>query len=252
MGACSQHTNQESTLGPKRLVLWDIDHTLIETRGVGAEVFAAAFEAATGKRLEAMPDPTGLTEAEIFRRAADAQGIDADATFDHFAQLQAAEYRARSGELRTRGRVLPGVHAALRTIANAPDLLQTVLSGNTRAGSAAKLTAFRLDTFLDLTVSAGGDDDPVRANLVPIVWDRVAKTHGISFSPHDTVLLGDTPADIETGHAHGCRVIAVATGRADIKQLRTAGADQTFADLTDTTAVLRAISMNHRDIDPHP
>jgi len=228
-------------LGPNRLVLWDIDHTLIETRGVGGEVFAAAFEAATGMRLESMPDPTGLTEAEIFRRAADAHGIDGDAMFPRFAKLQAAEYQVRAADLRARGRALPGAERALRGIAEASDLLQTVLSGNTRAAAAAKLAAFGLDRYLDLEVSSGGDDDPVRANLVPVVWGRVTEKCGIRFGPADTVLLGDTPADVETGHVHGCRVIAVATGKTSARELYAEGPRQVLADLTDTAAVLEAI-----------
>jgi len=228
-------------VGPNRLVLWDVDHTLIETRGVGGEVFRAAFEAATGRRLESMPDPTGLTEAEIFRRAVEAHGVDDPTAFERFTQLQAAEYRLRGGELHMRGRVLPGVIATLRAVAASSDLLQTVLSGNTRAAAAAKLAVFRLGAYLDLEVSAGGDDDPVRANLVPVVWERVADKYGIRFGPTDTVLLGDTPADVETGRAHGCRVIGVTTGRASAEELRTAGADQVLADLTRTATVLEAI-----------
>jgi phosphoglycolate phosphatase-like HAD superfamily hydrolase len=221
--------------------LWDVDHTLLETRGVGGEVFATAFEAATGKRLELMPDPTGLTEAEIFRRATEAHGIDGSAAFPRFAELLAAEYRVRAAELRARGRALPGADRALREVAESSDLLQTVLSGNTRAAAAAKLAVFGLDSYLDLAVSAGGDDDAVRANLVPVVWERVAQAYGIRFGPADTVLLGDTPADVETGHAHGCRVVAVGTGRAGVEQLHAVGADQVLTDLTDTATVLGAI-----------
>jgi hypothetical protein len=60
------------------LVLWDIDHTLIETGSVGSEVFAEAFQAATGRRLESMPDSTGLTEAQIVWRALVEHAIEDD------------------------------------------------------------------------------------------------------------------------------------------------------------------------------
>ena len=225
----------------RRLVLWDVDHTLIETGGVGGEVFAEAFQGATGRRLESMPDPTGLTEPEIFRRALAALGIEDGGLFERFTELQAAEYRARGGELLTRGRVLPGVHAALRAVGAAPDLLQSVLSGNTRVAARAKLAVFRLGGYFDLEVSAGGDDDPVRAHLVPVVWERAAEKYGIRFDADSTVLVGDTPADIETGHANGCRVAAVATGRTSAEELRAAGADHVFAHLSDTPAVLTAL-----------
>jgi phosphoglycolate phosphatase-like HAD superfamily hydrolase len=224
-----------------RLVLWDIDHTLIETGGVGSEVFAEAFQAATGRRLESMPDPTGLTEPEIFRRALAEHGIPGEGMFEQFAEIQAAEYRANGGQLLARGRVLPGVHAALRAVGGSADLVQSVLSGNTRLAARAKLAVFRLAGYLDLEVSAGGDDDSVRANLVPVVWERAAEKYGIRFDANSTVLVGDTPADIETGHANGCRVISLATGRTSADDLCAAGADQVLADLTDTPAVLAAL-----------
>jgi phosphoglycolate phosphatase-like HAD superfamily hydrolase len=225
----------------RRLVLWDIDDTLIETGGVGSEVFAEAFQAATGRRLGSMPDPTGLTEVQIFRRALVEHGIEDDGLFERFAEAQAAEYRARGGQLLTRGRVLPGVHVVLRAVSASADLVQSVLSGNTRMAAQAKLAVFRLGGYLDLEVGAGGDDDPVRANLVPVVWERVAEKYGIRFDAGSTVLVGDAPADVETGHAHGCRVLAVATGKSSAEELRAAGADQVLADLTNTPEVLAAL-----------
>jgi phosphoglycolate phosphatase len=100
------------------LVLWDIDHTLIETRGVGGEIYADAFRTVTGRPLTTMPELSGRTEPVIFREALQANGINdpADDLYSRFADEQAHGYADRTDELRSRGRALPGAEDALRTL----------------------------------------------------------------------------------------------------------------------------------------
>jgi phosphoglycolate phosphatase len=222
-----------------RLVLWDIDHTLIDTGGVGSEVFSSAFEMITGKPLGEMPDPTGLTEQAIFEKACQSSGVEkADALFEDFAEAQAAEYQRRARELHDRGRILPGVLDVLVDLGHRDDVVSTVLSGNPRAAGSAKLEAFGLHRYLDLEVSAGGDDDAHRPALVPIVWRRAQEKHGVSFGPHNTVVVGDSPADIATAQANRCRVIAVATGKTSALDLAREHPDVVLPDLADTESLL--------------
>ena len=222
-----------------RLVLWDIDHTLIETGGVGSEVFRSAFEKITGESLGDMPDPTGLTERLIFEKACESSGVEkAAGLFEDFAAAQAAEYRRRRWDLSQRGRVLPGVTDILLELEHRDDVVSTVLSGNPRAAGAAKLEVFGLDRYLDLEVSAGGDDDADRPALVPVVWRRVRAKYRLSFVPHTTVVVGDSPADIATAHANRCRAVAVATGKTSTLDLIRERPDVVLPDLTDTDAVL--------------
>lgn len=225
-----------------RLVLWDIDHTLIETGGVGSEVFRFAFERITGKSLVEMPDPTGLTERSIFERACRGSGVDQPSEFfAEFAIAQAAEYRRRAEDLRNRGRILPGVGDILAFVEKLTGVLQSVLSGNPRVTAKAKLEAFDLDRYLNLEMSAGGDDDEHRPALVPVVWQRVYGKFGVRFTGADTVLVGDSPADIATAHANGCRVVAVATGKTSIEDLMADRPDAVLRDLRDTASVLDAL-----------
>lgn len=228
--------------GSGLLVLWDVDHTLLETRGVGSVVFREAFEAATGVGLEVMPDPTGLTEPAIFDAACRMAGVTVSLEVRSvFYDEQVQAYLRHAAELRERGRVLPGVREVLESLAGRGGVLQSVLSGNTRAASRAKLGVFGLDGYVDWDVAAGGDDHQVRPSLVPFVWDRVREKYGTYVGPVYTVLVGDTPADVKTGNANGCRVVGVATGRTDVDGLRRAGADPVLTDLSDTAAVLEAL-----------
>ncbi len=86
------------------LVLWDIDHTLVETGGVGGEIYAAAFEKVTGRPLKTMPGVSGRTEPVIFREALALHDIDDPGNlFVTFAEEQARGYSDRVAEMRERG-----------------------------------------------------------------------------------------------------------------------------------------------------
>jgi phosphoglycolate phosphatase len=224
------------------LVLWDIDHTLIETRGVGSQVYAEAFAKVTGHPLDKMPELAGRTEPVIFREALKINGIETgEDLYTEFAAEQARGYLAHLDELRDRGRALPGAAEALRELSHRTDVIQSILTGNTRASAEIKLRAFDLDRYLDFDIGAYGTDDDTRANLVGAARQRAEKAHGISFDNGATVLIGDTPNDVAAARASGARIIAVATGKDSATALAEAGALTVLADLTDTLAVIAAI-----------
>jgi phosphoglycolate phosphatase len=224
------------------LVLWDIDHTLIETRGVGGQVYAETFAKVTGRRLEKMPELAGRTEPVIFRDALKVNGIiGSDDLYPQFADEQARGYANHLDELRRRGRALPGAAEVLRALSRRDDVTQSVLTGNTRPSAEIKLRAFGLDRYLDVDIGAYGTDDDTRANLVAIARLRAEKKHGHPFDDGQTVLIGDTPNDIAAARESGARIIAVATGRDTADDLRAAGADTVLDDLTDSLTVLTAI-----------
>ena len=224
------------------LVLWDIDHTLIETRGVGSQVYAEAFAKVTGHPLEKMPELAGRTEPVIFREALKVNGVEPDEDlYDQFAAEQARGYAAHLDELRARGRALPGAAEALRALSERNDVLQSVLTGNTRPSAEIKLRAFDLDRYLDFDIGAYGTDDDTRAKLVDVARQRAEKTHGFSFDDGATILIGDTPNDVAAAQASGARIIAVATGKDSAAALAEAGAPTVLTDLTDTPAVFATV-----------
>jgi phosphoglycolate phosphatase-like HAD superfamily hydrolase len=224
------------------LVLWDIDHTLIETRGVGGEIYAEAFRLVTGHPLDEMPALAGRTEPVIFREALKAHGIaDTGDLYGRFADEQARGYATRTDELRRRGRALPGAAEALRALAGRPDVIESVLTGNTRPAAETKLRAFGLDRYLNMDVGAYGTDDDDRPNLVKVARQRAEAAYAVRLDPESTVLIGDTPNDVAAARDGGARIIAVATGSDTAKDLAQAGADTVFNDLTQTDDLLTAI-----------
>ncbi|WP_419994515.1 HAD family hydrolase [Streptomyces boninensis] len=212
----------------KRLVLWDIDHTLISTRGVGRELSATAFEATTGQKMRKQAKIDGITEPVIFRETAKLHGIDTDRTdFEAFACHLAKAHHERADELRDRGHALPGAVEALDAFAALPGVVQTVVSGNVRTVAEIKLQIFGLDRHIRWDVGAYGEDDDERAELVHLALQRA------SVAPTHAILIGDTPADVAAARDNAVRVIAVATGRSDEAELRATGSDVVLPNLLD-------------------
>ncbi|MFG2228362.1 HAD family hydrolase [Streptomyces sp. NPDC048644] len=225
----------------ERLVLWDIDHTLISTRGVGRELSALAFAQVTGIAMREQASVEGITEPVIFRETAALHGVATDrGDFERFAVALAQAHRDHSTQLRERGHALPGAAAALDRMAAAePGIRQSVVSGNIRAVAGIKLEVFGLDTHIDWAAGAYGDDAEVRSALVSLA---LARAGGVSPVPAErAVVIGDTPADVEAARANRVPVIAVASGRSSVQQLRAAGAERVLLDLRDTDLLLRLV-----------
>src|SRR5690348_9391872 len=95
-------------------VLWDSDHTLIDTRGVGRELSATAFLRSTGQPMRQQAKIDGITEQVIFRETARLHGMDTDRSdFERFARALTEAHLRKAAELRERGHALPGAAAAL-------------------------------------------------------------------------------------------------------------------------------------------
>lgn len=234
---------------PGRLVLWDVDHTLINAGRAGWRVYQLAFGEMFGRDVPAAPSMAGRTDRAIALETLALAGVPhARTQVDAFQRLLAQLAPGVADLVREYGRVLPGAAEAVRALAStatgSPDgapLVQSVLTGNMRALAQVKLGALGLDRDLDLQVGAYGDIHEIRADLVPLARARATAAYGADFSGAATVLVGDTPLDIEAAQVAGARAVAVASGEFPVADLAAAGADAVLPDLTDTAAVLAAI-----------
>jgi phosphoglycolate phosphatase len=225
------------------LVLWDIDHTLIENHGVNKETYALAFKLLTGRETEYRARTDGRTEPEIMRDMLAQHGI--TPTGDHVARmLEALESATLTNAvaLRERGHELPGARDVLAAFQASAEIIQSVLSGNIRPNAVTKLSAFGLEGFMDFEVGGYGSDDEVRANLVAVAQARATTKYRETFDKANTVLVGDTPRDVRAGLDGGARVVGVATGSDSVESLRAAGAGVVLPDLRDTRAVAEAVT----------
>jgi phosphoglycolate phosphatase-like HAD superfamily hydrolase len=223
-------------------VLWDVDHTLIETRGVGTQLYRQAFEAVTGRPVEHNVEVTGRTEQAIFAEALRQHGIPgSDELAKRYRAELARQYEAHAVELRRRGRALPGAAEALAGLARMPRVVQTVLTGNLRAVAIIKLRVFGLDQDIDFEVGAFGEDDPQRVKLVAIAQGRAQAKYGAEFTRENTVIVGDTVNDVLAAHEGGAKIVAVASGRDSQEALRDAGAEIVLASLAEPSAMLQSV-----------
>jgi phosphoglycolate phosphatase-like HAD superfamily hydrolase len=231
---------------PQTLVLWDVDHTLIENGGVSKATYARAFEALTGRPPAVRPMTDGRTDFQIMLELLTANDIEPDrfADNDRMTDILEAAMLEMAPELSKRGNVLSGVVEVLRKLGNVPAAIQSVLTGNISSNAFVKLHAFDLDKWVDLEVGGFGSDDIVRSKLVDASRRKVAAKYGVEFDRASTVLIGDTLLDVKAAQDGGAKVIAVATGVYTVDQLTEAGADavlESLADLDRFAATLLAV-----------
>lgn len=225
---------------PRRLVLWDVDHTLIENAGVSKEIYAAAFTILTGRQPHQLARTEGRTDPEIMLdllRLHDAPSFPW-LTIHRALKQAGADHR---GLLAERGTVLPGVREVVKALADEDGVVQTVVTGNIRANAEVKLDALGLRHWFDLEIGSYGSDDDQRSRLVELAMNRAATTYGPAYSGPGAVVIGDTPRDLQAGTDNGVRVLAVATGVHSADELHEAGATFVVPSLDDASAVLEFV-----------
>lgn len=226
----------------KRLVLWDIDHTLVDFAGLGMTWYAAAFTAATGGTMRVHPVFGGRTELATTTELLTANGFDpAPDTIRAMFEALVAESERATHRFATEARALPGAAEALTAFAGDDGVVQSLVTGNLPEISRHKLVAFGLHEHLDLDIGGYGTLSVHRPDLVPHAVGLAAAKHGTAFDAGEVVVVGDTPNDVKAALAHGALSIAVATGLYSAGELRAAGAHVVLPDLADTDVVRTAV-----------
>jgi len=225
-----------------RLVLWDIDLTLISAAALGASWYGEALRRYAGTQLVHLPSFAGRTERAITTELLTAHGLDTGngSVERFFAELEAVAAE-QGDQLAEHGRALPGAEAALKALTERTEVAQTVATGNLPTIARQKLAAFGLDDYLDFEIGGYGTLTERREDLVAAAIAAAGRKHSTVFAPRNVVVIGDTPADVAGALAHDVTAVAVATGHYDVEQLRAAGAHVVLPDLADTGAVLSAV-----------
>jgi phosphoglycolate phosphatase len=227
---------------PDRLVLWDIDLTLVDLRGLGGAWYTSALATVTGVVLDEMPPFPGRTERAITSELLAAHGIEPTEELIQriWAELETQSRRSLP-TLADHGHALPGAATALSTMAGHGGIVQTLVTGNLPEVALHKLSAFDLHEHVDFEIGGYGSLSEFRPALVEHAVARAAGKHGVPFAPESVVAIGDTPHDVYAALHHGMIAIGVATGRHTEAELRDSGAHTVLPDLADTPAVLAAV-----------
>jgi phosphoglycolate phosphatase len=229
-------------------VLWNIDLTLLDVGRVSRDAYADAFHRVTGRPLAALPQLAGRSDTEIFFESLylndvptpQDEAADAELLARYCWELETA-FALRQDELVQQGRLLPGARAAVTAAAALPGVVQTVLTGTIKPNAAAKLRAFGLDRLFDLEIGGYGSDAYPRGSLLLLVRNQARDKYRVPVADDTAVYIADTVRDIEAARLGSARIIAVASGRDTIAELRDAGADLVLPDLSDTDQVITAI-----------
>lgn len=226
-------------------MLWDVDFTLVNTRGVGFQLYQLAFAELYGRELPAdaaNANMAGRTDRAIVIDVLGRCGIANPA--GQAERFEAAMSRLAPGfadMVVEKGIALPGAAAALSALAASGAALQSVLTGNVKTMAEVKLRPFGLTAHLDLDIGAYGNESGVRSDLVALARHRAFAAYGQDYGGEATVLVGDTPLDVEAALVTGARAVGVATGRSSEAELTAAGADAVLPDLADTDQVVAAV-----------
>ena len=214
-----------------RLVLFDIDGTLIRTGGAGVAAFSRVAE-----RLYGRPHGTaglsfhGATDTGLVRDFLRAHDL-ADSEAERARFLEAYVFWLDHHLRRAGGEICPGVVAtlaALRALPHRPML--GLLTGNIRLGAELKLRAHRLwDQFV---VGGFGDDHEERDRIAEVARRRGEEALGRPVLGQEVLVIGDTPADVSCGRAIGARCLAVATGGVNLETLQRSRPDWLLPELS--------------------
>ncbi|HET7227624.1 MAG TPA: HAD hydrolase-like protein [Chthoniobacterales bacterium] len=223
----------------KRLLLFDIDGTLVNTGGAGVE----SLKATVRNRFRAGDDLrdieiAGKTDRAIIRDILRKYGVDpTEEKITSFAREYIDGLPLCLSQ--TRGRVLPGVQQLLKRLKPQPHIVLALLTGNLQEGARLKLQHYGLWDFFEF--GAFADDHHDRNELGAFARKRAQLKHGHDFDAADIDVIGDTNHDIACGKAFGARTIAVATGSWSRERLKGCTPDFLFDDLSSTDDVIERL-----------
>ena len=222
-----------------KLILFDIDGTLLSAGGAGTKSLELAFRdlfsidnAFTGIGM------AGKTDVQIIKEGLAAHNLESkNGAIPELIDLYLGHLRNEMNN--DRKHLKPGISTALKRLKQERDYPLGLLTGNLEEGARIKLGIFDLNLYF--ASGAFGSDDEDRNRLLPIAVKRFKEISGLEISFRDCIIVGDTPRDVFCAKPYGAFCIGVATGPYPSSELVKAGADIVFENLMDTDAFMNAI-----------
>lgn len=227
---------------PSTLVLFDIDGTLVDCGKAAGKAFSAAFHEAFGVACPIFKaeEVSGLTDTAILMEVVRRLNIDPDDLEQRRDRAFAIYARNLERELKLNpAKELPGASRAVARISSIADCAIGLLTGSTEATARVKLETAGI-SFDQFACGAYSEDGELREALPPAARRRFAGL--FDREPRTTILIGDTPRDVQAARATGCEFIGVATGPYSVETLEAAGARVVLHDLKDPEHLWRVIA----------
>ena len=226
-----------------RVVLFDIDGTILKSGGVGRIAMERALITVFGTSGSTDYRYDGKTDRQIVRESMRLDGLSDEQIDKEMDRLLDAYVSNLHEELESPNRnvvIFPGVPELFDALEQEPMVTLGLLTGNIHEGAKAKLGAAGID-ITRFKVNAFGSDHEDRPELPEIARLRAHEFLGREVAGDRVIVIGDTPADIRCGEAIGAKAIGVATGRFSTEELASHGAYAVFENLADTNAVMEKI-----------
>ncbi len=225
----------------KKLLLFDIDGTLLNTGGAGKRSMVQAFEEVYG-----VPDGfhgihmSGKTDPMILQEALSQAGLPLG---EELAELFKQRYFELMGKEiekpNPNKRLMPGIPELIEHLSEEPNVVLGLLTGNWKRGAALKLCHFGLYHYFKL--GAFGDDSIEREKLLPFARGRFERYYNDPILSENIIVIGDTPRDIQSTKPHGARTVGVATGTYSLNQLQAEQPDFLFEDFSDWASFMEIV-----------
>jgi len=222
------------------LLLWDIDGTLVDTDRAGERSLLLLILEQYGRDLGTKLPVTlqGRTDTSIARDIFKYLGI--EGSLEEEKRFMEGYVALLPRTLPAgKARLHPGIQEALDAVHAHPEIHQGLLTGNQKEGARLKLEHLGIWKYFEF--GAYADDSAIRDELGPFALARAKEKLGIEFPPEHVFIIGDTPHDVACGKAIGAKTIAVATGSFTVAELEACHPTYTFADFSDTQALLKVI-----------
>lgn len=226
-----------------RLLLFDIDGTIMDSGRAGTRALNAAFlkyfsveNAFDGIRM------SGKTDTEIMREALVKHRIATDGNIPLLMDIYVESLKKEISIPNPARHLKPGVKEALQALSGRKNIALGLLTGNIEQGARLKLSAFGLNKYFPF--GAFGSDSEDRNLLLPVAVRRFNALFNSSAEYADCVVIGDTPRDISCAKPYGAFAFCVATGSYTVQELKAAGADCVMPDLSDTEQFIKNLNLS--------
>jgi phosphoglycolate phosphatase len=223
----------------KRLLLFDIDGTLVSTGGAGVRSLQLVIQKRYGVHDDLLDveiagrTDSGIASSILQKYQVDPTPKNIEAFLDEYVGFLPETLST------TDGKILPGISEILIRMKGKTDRVLGLLTGNVKRGAELKLQHYRLWNFFEF--GAFADDHHDRNQLGEFARTRAQEKHGHEFDAAQIDVVGDTPHDIACGKAFGARTVAVATGTWPREKLSAFEPDFLFDDLSNVDEVIRTL-----------
>ena len=224
---------------PHKLLLFDIDGTLLLSKGAGPRAMLEAGRTLFGESFKFEVATAGKIDTQIFTELVVSNAHlsfahEQDRFRDAYIELLARELRP--GVAYT----LPGITSLLSTLRKRNEVTLGLLTGNYSLAAPIKLRSAGLEPSW-FPITAFGDEAETRAGLVPVAMQKYERLKGTPIDSRDVIIIGDTPLDVACAHDNHCVAVAVTTGQYPKAELLEAGADVVLEDLSNPSPLISLI-----------